>query len=262
MRLFSAPQLLLLADLTLQPCLVDALSFGEIAAVFHSSHARQRRHTLQQLFPTLPQDVVQHVFSGFTYRRADLLIAWSIPTRGIRGYHHLVDLKLGCSENLLASALTDANAKAARALYDETKRSQLTLVSEIKRSDLGGADFPCFARVSYPHLVEHNFAHGPCIVPVSVSVCNRSTYTPMDYVLTLNASSGRRRRMPGVFVGKVQHRGRLAPLGATTIATRLCATHEGAFDAGQWKLDVVSSASSASWTQDGPEHPVRVRDAS
>lgn len=132
------------------------MSAGPLVTSILKSRATLRNSALEQQFATIPASIQRHIFRQFTARTLDIIIFWSIPSRGKHGHHHLADLRLGASENSVGEILQNAEGIAG-GLYAESQREREILLANIQSSEYGITDNPITVVQSAPPSVEVDF---------------------------------------------------------------------------------------------------------
>ncbi|KAI5480856.1 (transport protein particle) complex protein Trs85 [Pseudohyphozyma bogoriensis] len=224
------------------------------------THIQLRHRSLTNQLPTIPKDLHQYLFTLFNPRSIDLVVFWTVPSTGVQGHHHLVDIPLGAATNSLTQVLETAELKAG-GLYAESQRERSTLLAGLRRSELGVDGNPIEVVIEVADAVDHDFDAGPCFVPVTFFVRNVSAAAPLHFTLLLQssdtegASTSSPTRLP--YAGTLTHRGIVAPLGIERVSTQLWLSKAGNYDVGDWRVDATGPGT---WSKIGASRVVRVKD--
>ena len=100
-----------------------------------------RQASLTSQFPTLEPSLFRSIFPLFTPTAIDLLVFWCNPSSRRHGYHHLFDVDLAPSENMVKSLLEKASRTAGRR-NEESQREKEVLIHAIGASELASQESP------------------------------------------------------------------------------------------------------------------------
>ncbi|KAG0147991.1 hypothetical protein CROQUDRAFT_433612 [Cronartium quercuum f. sp. fusiforme G11] len=112
-----------------------------------SSHRALRKAALARHFTALSPRLLPHLFPLTVPRSVDLLVFWRTTTSGRSGHHHVADLRLGASADLVSPILSTVEGKAG-GMYAESQAQQRRLVEEWARSEFGRSDDPIQIQLS------------------------------------------------------------------------------------------------------------------
>ncbi|GAA6031924.1 hypothetical protein JCM8097_003339 [Rhodosporidiobolus ruineniae] len=262
----------------------------------------QRLSSLRAAIPTLPPTLLSHLFPLLPTSSSALLVVFyssaSLQTSG----HLVLPLSptLGLTpaprDTPLRAVLDKAERSSGGGLYEESQRERQVLLAALGRMEVAGGggvaeESPVSVSVEVKEIVEHDFASGPCILPIRFNLRNLSPTTALSYTLTLvgdDSPSAYFRcssfsplltfaRRPfsrcATLSGPLTHRGTLPPLGFSTLpsspspSTSLWLPRAGVHRAGAWRLVVreegkEDEAGAPSWVSEGRAREIRVRDVS
>ncbi|GAA5859599.1 hypothetical protein JCM8547_006157 [Rhodosporidiobolus lusitaniae] len=253
----------------------DPLSPSLLSSLLQS-YTIHRFRTLSTSFPLLnPTSQLPHLFPLLpSLSSAFLVVFYASPSLDTAG-HVLVPLSgLGSTaapaDAPLRKVLDEAERTAGRGLYEESQREREMLLATFARSELGGGggggegkdEAPVEVGVEVKQVVGHDFASGPCILPISFSLRNTSPTASLSYTLTLGSPSSPR---GATLSGPLTHRGTLPPLSLSTLdSSKLWVPRAGVFKTGEFRLVVAVEGEEGgnSWVSEGAGREVRVRDTS
>lgn len=114
-----------------------------------STHRALRQTALGQAFTAIPTHLLAHIFPLTVPRSVDLLVFWRTSGPGpVRsGHHHVADLRLGVTSDVVSRILATIDGKAG-GMYAESQREQRKLVEEWRRSEFGVSQDPLMVEVA------------------------------------------------------------------------------------------------------------------
>ncbi|TCD62768.1 hypothetical protein EIP91_006412 [Steccherinum ochraceum] len=221
----------------------DSVQSINSPAIREFIHAGRRNHVSRHIskgHPHIPQTQHRSVFPLYNPTSLDFVVFWEIPSQDRRGHVLIPISHLGAEHAPLAQVLDDVeNTKAKRSMYAETRRERMELIQAIKNSEWNAETDPIGINVMGGITLSHDFASSPCHVPVTFVLRNHSLTNPARYTLTLPARS-----LPGSsthslphFIGRLTHRGELAPSQAVTVRSKLLVSQPGSHEIGGWSVE-------------------------
>ncbi|BGP12587.1 hypothetical protein JCM10213v2_000504 [Rhodosporidiobolus nylandii] len=243
----------------------DTLSSALLPAILASHNARCLS-SLSTSYPTLPAALHAQIFPLLpSLSSALVVVSYSSPSLSTFGHLLLpLSLPLPSLDAPLRGVLDAAERTVGGGLYEESQRERTALLAALRKSELGGGEEgaavpTASVGVEVEEPMQHDFAAGPCVIPIRFHLRNLSPSTTLSYILTLGANDSPRGAM---LAGALTHIGALPPLSLSTVPSQLWVPRPGVFRAGNWRL-VVQQAGEAGGTryvQEGGGREIRVRD--
>ncbi|KAK1228620.1 hypothetical protein PQX77_008273 [Marasmius sp. AFHP31] len=207
--------------------------------------SRRRHAMLQSIRSThrhIPSHTHRHIFPLYIPAALDVLISWSIPSERRSGHLVVTGLNVGAEHAALKDILEESeNAKTTRSMYSETRQERMEVFRAVRDSEWNMEMDPLVVHVTTPHLVKHDFSKGPCSTSVTIFIRNYSPTLSSRFNLKLSGDPSSYSALsddsPAPYMGRMSHRGVLAPLQNTSIEARLWITRPGSYALGGWRLE-------------------------
>ncbi|KAJ3184112.1 Trafficking protein particle complex 8 [Gaertneriomyces sp. JEL0708] len=211
------------------------------------STASRMQHRISQLssqYPALTPSQLKDVFTLYFTDDVDISILWSADDgpRRIQGDHHIMHINLGLQGPLqgmqvgLEPLAKLAKERAGKALFAETVREKRALISSLLKNT--GAGTPVRVIVTGTDGI---WAEGPCLLPVTIAICNTSGANRVKYSLSLDGSDvGTSTNAPSTpfhWIGTTRSKGSLGPEEETTITFMACFARRGVYNINRWTMN-------------------------
>ncbi|KAG5647603.1 hypothetical protein DXG03_008956 [Asterophora parasitica] len=221
-----------------RPSTLDLLHFSKRSDVIRKL-AQFHRHIPRQTHP--------YIFPLCNPASVDFVIFWEIPNQQRSGYISVLGLTLGAGHAALGTIIEEAEgAQVKRSMYAETQREKEEILDGIRRSEWNVEMNPLVLLLQEPGTLRHDFSHGPCRSPVTLTVRNYSLTHASRYVLRLNANSYATDLLPPPYTGRLTYRGTLDPSRTITLRPELWITRPGTYGLGGWTLETEVLETSSS----------------
>ncbi|WVO13310.1 hypothetical protein L204_100923 [Cryptococcus depauperatus] len=240
-----------------------------------------RMFWLTENFPTITKSLLPNLFPLFDPLELDIILSYSISSATIRkGHLNLHSLRPAPSFSSVESIRRQveqviiSGTKQTRTMYEETGRLRRMLISSVLDGCLGIEEDPTVVLIKAGKngIVEHDFGNGPCRVPVTFTIQNRSPQFPIRYILQLvkptsipSTSSDTVSLQLPRFIGSLSHRGTLSPGQSATIEKQVWFDEAGVMSLKGWQLVVETGEDQdgwrprESWSKVGGEKIIEVR---
>ncbi|KAL0579376.1 hypothetical protein V5O48_002652 [Marasmius crinis-equi] len=207
----------------------------------------RKRHSMTRSIrlchPHIPPATHRCIFPLYNPAALDVLLSWSIPSEGRSGHLMISDLNVGAGHAALRGLLEESeNAKTTRSMYSETRQERLEMFQAIRDSEWNVEMNPLVVHVTTPHVVKHDFSRGPCNTAATIYIRNYSSTLSSQFTLKLSGdpdlySTLSNDDSPAPYMGRMSHRGTLAPHEDTSVQARLWITRPGSYVLGGWRLE-------------------------
>lgn len=218
--------------------------------MFHSLVQGSRRQrllqSLQIQFPLISSSSYPFIFPLYTSQDFDVVVSWTIPSKGRSGFALVTGLTLGAQHGVLNHLIlsaeqgrTSSTGKKTRNMYAETTREKEALIASVRNSSWNVDEDPLVVDVQAADKVHHDFSKKPASILITFNIRNTSTSCPAEYTLLLNGDQtpNRSTRAPvPPFVGALTHRGTVSPLSQKSIQTRIWVVMPGTYSIAGWNL--------------------------
>ncbi|KZT30693.1 hypothetical protein NEOLEDRAFT_1126297 [Neolentinus lepideus HHB14362 ss-1] len=214
-------------------------------SIQHFVHCSRRnfvgRATAAQ-HPYIPSSSHPYVFSLYNPAALDVVIFWEIPSQQRAGHISVSGLLLGAGHAALKEVIEEAeNAKVKRSMYAETHRERQDILKAIRASEWNAEMNPVVVRVEDGQQLQHDFAKGGCLKPVTFVLRNYSVTHPARFVLRLkqdkSAVHSSSNLLPPQYSGRLTYRGRLEPSQEVTVKAKMWLNRPGAYALTGWLVE-------------------------
>jgi hypothetical protein len=158
----------------------------------------RKRHYFRQLssvFPTVPKNILQHLFPLYTPHSIDVSLFWHIPNTDRQGIIVSYDLQVGAGHGILQEVLEKAGQSKAKSIYAETKREHELLLQHFAECEWNRETDPVVLHAKAEKiLVNHEFIQG-CVTssiltlpgfPIDTSILVLSLYLSSSRSITIH----------------------------------------------------------------------------
>lgn len=205
---------------------------------------RRKNHiqALTEAFPIVPRRVLQNLFPLYGPNTLDLVLLWKSPTSSRYGILLKSNIQVGVGHGLLEPVLERVAQSKGKSMYAETMRENELLLQHFRECEWNRETDPLVV-VARPFkaVVEHDFATGPCLVPIELSLHNYSPTHPLRYTLRLSGvriAPHNRHSFIATYSGQLTHHGQLGPQENATARAQLRAPSSGSFSIDGWQVEV------------------------
>ncbi|KAF8078759.1 ER-golgi trafficking TRAPP I complex 85 kDa subunit-domain-containing protein [Lyophyllum atratum] len=232
----------------------QSIARPSILDLLHSGRISTTSRALAQSHPHIPKQSHPYIFPLYNPAAVDFIVFWEIPASRRAGYITVPGLVLGAGSAALGSIIKEAEgAKVKRSMYAETQREKVEILDAIRGSEWNAEMNPMVLLLQEPETVYHDFSHGPCRTPVTLTIRNYSSSHKARYVLRLNSNTATyppaTNLLPPPYTGRLTFRGTLDPLQTTTIQPDLWITRPGTYGLSGWSLETEVLETSSSTTE-------------
>lgn len=207
----------------------------------HTSRRKFISRAVATEHPYIPPASHPYVFPLYNPAALDVVIFWEIPSQERSGYISVSGLLLGAGHAALRELIEEAqNAKVKRSMYAETQREREGILEAIRTSEWNAEMNPIVVRVQDGLRVEHDFAKGGRLAPITFVLRNYSLTHPARFTLRLGhekRSSYPSNLLPAQYSGRLSHRGRLEPSQQIELQAKMWITRPGAYALIGWQAE-------------------------
>lgn len=206
--------------------------------LYAASRSMWRRAQLAKDYAFLPPVLLPRAFPPMDTHDVDVIVSWSLGER--RGASLLCGARIGAPTYAASSLLALAHIGqhvATRAMYESTAVTRAAARTALLASPLAQIPMPVSVCAEMPSELTHNFDNGFCAAPVTLHVHNASPWS-LSYTLRLltAGASGTSVMQPiAPWLGRLAHRGLLAPWTTEAVHTHALVSTPGSCQIGDWQ---------------------------
>ncbi|KAI0068320.1 hypothetical protein BV25DRAFT_1793504 [Artomyces pyxidatus] len=213
-----------------------------VTELMHQGRRNIVSSNLSAVHPNVPPQLHRSIFSLYHPHSVDIILFWDIPSEGRSGHILIAGPTLGAGHGALNDIIQEAEEmKVKRSMYAETQREKSTVLEAIRSSEWNAEMNPIVVSMHDSGLVEHDFSHSPCHVPVPATLRNYSLTHQAKYTLKLgvdiSSDASRDDLAQPSWVGRLTYRGTLEPLQHVTVRPTLHVARPDTYSLGGWQLE-------------------------
>ncbi|TFK56961.1 hypothetical protein OE88DRAFT_1715773 [Heliocybe sulcata] len=208
----------------------------------HSSRRNFAARATAAQHPYIPASSHPYVFPLYSPATLDVVIFWEIPSQQRYGHISVSGLLLGAGHAALTEVIEEAESeKVKRSMYAETHRERQQVLEAIRASEWNAEMNPVVVRVEDGQQLQHDFAKGGYLTPVTFVLRNYSVTHPARFVLRLKQDNTPAQSpsilLPPQYSGRLAYRGRLEPSQLATVRAKMWLSRPGAYALRGWQVE-------------------------
>ncbi|KAI0036617.1 ER-golgi trafficking TRAPP I complex 85 kDa subunit-domain-containing protein [Vararia minispora EC-137] len=200
---------------------------AQIRSLLHQSRRNATAAHITEQHPHIPPHLHPYIFPLYHPHAFDLVLGWAMPNEQRHGFILVPGPIIGASHGGLNAVIQEIEQmKVKRSMYAETLRERSSILEAIRNCEWNTEMNPVIATVQDLAVITHDFAEGPCSIPVIFTLRNFSLTRDATYTLKLSppdrtALYAPSDPSPPAWAGRLTHSGNLGPMEHTTVKTEL-----------------------------------------